>query len=179
MTTWDDQGRPEPPGVGGEVETLLAFLDFQRATLAWKTAGVGADGLRARLVASPISLGGLLKHLAWVEYFWLSYHLHGHDEQPPWAAVNWSTDGDWTWESAAADSPEELTRLWEHWVAQGRELTAAALATGGLDQLSARPWPDREGPTLRWILVHLIEEYARHLGHADLLREAYDGATGD
>jgi Protein of unknown function (DUF664) len=86
---------------------------------------------------------------------------------------------DWDWHSAAADTPEQLLALWQAAVARSRSLVAEALAEGGLARLARRTWPDGSAPSLRWILVHLIEEYARHNGHADLLRESVDGLTGE
>ncbi len=179
MTDLDEQGRPEPPLAAGEVETLLGFLEFQRATLAWKCAGLDAVGLRATVGASSITLGGMLKHLALVEDHWCSRSLHGRDQQPPWDAVDWDADPDWDWHSAAEDSPEQLLALWQAAVAQSRSLVAEALADGGLARLARRTWPDGRAPSLRWILVHMIEEYGRHNGHADLLRESVDGMTGE
>lgn len=179
MTRLDDQGRPEPPLAADEVATLLGFLDYQRATLAWKCAGLDAAGLRATVATSSMTLGGLLKHLALVEQQWCSRWLHGRGRQPPWDAVDWKADPDWEWRSAAEDTPEQLHALWQDAVARSRALVAEALADGGLEQLAQRTWPSGEAPSLRWILVHLIEEYARHNGHADLLREWVDGRTGE
>ncbi len=179
MTTLDEQGRPEPPLAADEVATLLGFLDYQRATLAWKCGGLDAAGLRATVSASSMTLGGLLKHLAYVEDSWFSRWLHGRDRRPPWDAVDWDAHPDWDWHSAAADSREEIVALWQDAVARSRALVAEALADGGLDQLARRTWPDGRAPSLRWIVVHMIEEYARHNGHADLLREAVDGQTGE
>jgi uncharacterized damage-inducible protein DinB len=179
MTEIDEQGRPEPPVAADELGTLLGFLDFQRATLAWKCAGLDAAGLRATVGASSMTLGGLLKHLAYVEDAWFARWLHGHDRKPPWDAVDWTADPDWEWHSAASDTPAQLLTLWEGSVARSRELLAEALAQGGLDRPAQRAWPDGRSPTLRWILVHMVEEYARHNGHADLLRESVDGATGE
>jgi uncharacterized damage-inducible protein DinB len=175
----DEHGRPEPPLVADEATMLQAYLDWQRATLVWKTNGLDADGLRARLVPTSMTLGGLLKHMALVEDHWFSRSLHGHDERPPWDAVDWKADPDWDWYSAAADSPEELRALWRDAVDRSRALTAEALADGGLDRLAKRTWQDGRTPSLRWILCHMIEEYARHNGHADLLRESVDGETGE
>jgi uncharacterized damage-inducible protein DinB len=179
MTQVDEQGRPEPPLAADEAGTLLGFLEFQRATLAWKCAGLDAAGLRATVGASSMTLGGLLKHLAYVEDDWSSRSLHGRDRQPPWDAVDWQADPDWDWHSAAEDSPEQLHALWQDSVARSRALIAEALADGGLERPARRAWPDGRAPSLRWILVHLIEEYARHNGHADLLRESADGRTGE
>nr|BFE59014.1 DinB family protein [Dactylosporangium thailandense] len=175
----DEHGRPEPPPDGDEAATLLGFLDYQRATLAWKCSGLGADALRATVGASPMTLGGLLKHLAYVEDDWFAYRLDGEERPEPWAGVDWAADPDWEWHSAAGDGPEELRRLWRSSVAEARERTAAALRDGGLGRVAARPWADGRSPSLRWILCHMIEEYARHNGHADLLRESIDGATGE
>jgi uncharacterized damage-inducible protein DinB len=179
MTDFDQQGRPEPPLAADETATLLGFLDYQRATLAWKCAGLEAAGLRATTAASSMTLGGLLKHLAYVEDDWFSRRLHDHPIPPPWDAVDWAADEDWEWHSAADDSPEQLVELWQTSVSRSRSLVAEALAEGGLDQLARRRWPDGRAPSLRWILCHMIEEYARHVGHADLLRESVDGQTGE
>ena len=175
----DDHGRPEPEPAADEVTTLLGFLDYQRATFEWKTRGLDADGLRARTAASSMTLGGMLKHLAYVEDLWCSRFLFDRDPAPPWDTVDWNADRDWDWSSAADDSPEQLRALWQDTVARSRALVAEALADGGLDRPADRTWEDGRAPSLRWILVHLIEEYARHNGHADLLRESVDGETGE
>lgn len=175
----DEQGRPEPDPDADEVPTLLGFLDFHRATLEWKTRGLDAAGLRATVGASTMTLGGLLKHLAYVEEDWFSRALHGRDRAEPWASVDWSADRDWEWHSAAEDDPDELRALWRAAVDRSRADVAAALAAGGVDAPAARTWPDGRTPHLRWILTHMIEEYARHNGHADLLREAVDGEVGE
>jgi uncharacterized damage-inducible protein DinB len=179
MSVIDDHGRPEPPVAADETATLLGFLDYQRATLGWKCAGLGSDGLRAKVGASSVTLGGLLKHMALVEDGWFSRSLHGREYSPPWNAVDWKSDPDWEWHTATDDSPEQLRALWQESVDRSRALTAEALADGGLDRLAGRTWPDGTAPSLRWIVVHMIEEYARHNGHADLLRESVDGETGE
>lgn len=177
--TIDEQGRLEPPVAAGETDTLLGFLDYQRATLAWKTGGLDAAGLDARLASTTLTLGGLLKHLAWVEQYWFGVRLHGDEPLAVWAAVDWAAEPDWEFTSAAADSPEALRALWVSAVEHSRERTAVALADGGMDRLAVRPWPDGSSPSLRWIVCHMIEEYARHNGHADLLRESVDGLVGE
>jgi len=179
MTTPDEQGRPEPPPTAPETATLLGFLEYQRATLAWKCGGLDQAGLQATVGASSMTLGGLLKHLAYVEDYWFSQRLHGQDRRPPWDTVDWKADPDWEWHSAAEDTPEQLFALWQDAVARSRSLAAEALADEGLDRLARRAWNDGRAPSLRWILVHMIEEYARHNGHADLLRESVDGLTGE
>jgi pimeloyl-ACP methyl ester carboxylesterase/uncharacterized damage-inducible protein DinB len=176
----DDHGRPEPPLSADETATVLGFLEFQRATLAWKCEGLDAAGLRATTAASSMTLGGMLKHLAYVEDLWCSRRLHGRDPEPPWGTVDWDADVDWDWHSAAEDSPEQLLTMWQDAVARSRVLVAEALADGGMERPAA--WIDDflgEAPSLRWILLHMIREYSRHIGHADLLRESVDGVTGE
>lgn len=179
MTEIDEQGRPEPPLASDETATLLGFLEFMRATLEWKCAGLDAAGLNATVGPSSMTLGGMLKHLAYVEDQWCSRSLHGHDPRPPWDTVDWTADPDWDWHSATEDTPEQLRTLWQDAVARSRSLVADALADGGMDRLARRTWADGRAPSLRWIICHLIEEYARHNGHADLLRESVDGLTGE
>jgi hypothetical protein len=97
----------------------------------------------------------------------------------PWASVDWAADRDWEWHSASDDTPEQLRALWAQAVERSRAAIAEAFAAGGLDRLAQRPWHDGRPPSLRWILCYMIEEYARHNGHADLIREAVDGMTGE
>lgn len=176
----DEHGRPHPWWRGGEKETLLTFLDHHRATLAWKCRGLDADGLAARTAASTMTLGGLLNHLAYVEDSWFSVVLHGAPRAAQWDTVDWDSDPDWDWNSAAATPPEQLWARWETACERSRSLTSDALAEGGLDQVAAKKIdPEFGAPNLRWILTHMIEEYARHNGHADLLREAVDGEVGE
>ena len=179
MTDVDEHGRPEPPPAADEAATLLGFLDYQRATFAWKCSGLDAAGLAATVGVSSMTLGGMLKHLALVEDSWFSERLAGQAPAPPWDTVDWDADPDWEWRTAAGDSPGQLRELWQASVARSRSRATEALAAGGPAQLAARPWPDGRAPSLRWILCHMIEEYARHNGHADLIREALDGVTGE
>jgi hypothetical protein len=179
MTVIDAQGRTEPPTDGDEVETLLGFLDFQRATFAWKCSGLDAAGMAATVGPSTMTLGGLMKHLALVEDGWFIVSLHGRPHSPPWLAVDWDADPDWEWHSAANDTPEQLLALWHESLERSRAAVAEALADGGLGHLAAEQLKDGRRPSLRWILCHMIEEYARHNGHADLLRESVDGSTGE
>lgn len=162
-----------------EVPTLLGFLDYQRATLAWKCGELDAAELRTTIAASSLTLGGILKHMAWVEDYWCSHRLRGHAPRPPWDTADWKSDPDWEFTTAADETPAQLVSLWQDAVAHSRTEIADALADGGLDR-PIKPSPgDARTPTLRWILVHMIEEYARHNGHADLLREAVDGSVGE
>lgn len=171
--------RVEPPVAGDETATLLGSLDRQRAIFAWKCSNLDAEGLRATVGASSMTLGGLLKHLALVEDDYFTGKLLGRDLPPMWTEVDWEADPDWEWRTAADDTPEELRRLWEESVARSRAAVREALVDGGLDQLCRRTWADGRAPSLRRILVDLIEEYARHVGHADLIRESVDGSVGE
>ena len=143
MTELDEHGRPEPPAAADEVATLLGFLDYQRATLAWKCSGLDAAGLRATTAASAMTLGGILKHMALVEYSWFSRSLHGREYPPPWDAVDWKADRDWEWHTAAEDSPEELFALWQRAVEQSRADVAEVLGR----ETGSAGWPSGPGPT--------------------------------
>ena len=169
----------EPPVAGTEVEHLLAALDRQRATFRYKAADLDAAGLQHRIGASAMTLGGLLKHLAFVEDYYFTLKLAGESPGEPWEAVDWDANPDWDWTSAAEDSPEQLYALWDGAVGRSRARLEAALAEGGLDQPVDLCWPDGRHPSLRRMLFDLLEEYGRHTGHADLLREAVDGRTGE
>ena len=140
MTELDEHGRPEPPLAANEVDTLLGFLDYQRATLAWKCSGLDAAGLRATVGPSSMTLGGMLKHLAGVEDYWFSQWLHGNGPQPPSDTVDWKADPDWDWHTAAEDTPEQLLALWQDAVARSRSLVTETLADGGLDQPARYPF---------------------------------------
>jgi uncharacterized damage-inducible protein DinB len=173
--------RPEPPYEAGEVATLLGFLDYQRETLGRKCRGLSDEQLRVTLGPSPITLGGLLKHLACVEDSWFTETVAGEPLPEPWAGVDFEADPDWLWRTAASDSGEYLRGLWAERVDWSRAVVQAQLSQGEVAALS-RPhaaWGRQDPVSLRWVLVHMIEEYARHNGHADLMRESIDGQTGD
>lgn len=178
-TVIDDVGRPEPEPNVGEVETLLGFLDYQRATLEWKTRGLDSAGLNATTAASTMTLGGLLKHMAWVEDHWFSHWLMGRPRCEPWASVDWKANPDWEWTSSFEDDPGRLRALWDSMCEASRANVSEFLSGHDLGAPAARSWPNGESPSLRWIVVHMIEEYARHNGHADLLREVVDGQIGE
>jgi uncharacterized damage-inducible protein DinB len=175
----DEHGRPEPPPAADETDTLLGFLDYQRATFAWKVGGLDSAGLQATVGASSMTLGGMMKHLAVVEDWWFSQSLMGRPMGPPWNTADWDADPDWDWHSAAQDTPEQLHAIWQDAVGRSHSAVQEALAEGGLDRPAQRAWPDGRAPSLRWILCHMIEEYARHNGHADLIRESVDGQVGE
>ena len=167
------------PIAGDETATLLGSLERQRATLAWKCGGLDAAGLRATVGASSITLGGLLKHLALVEDDYFTGKLLGRNLGSPWNTVDWDADPDWEWHSAVEDSPEELMTVWREAVVRSRAAVTEALAHGDLGQPTRFTWPDGRTPSMRRILIDMIEEYARHTGHADLIRESVDGLVGE
>jgi uncharacterized damage-inducible protein DinB len=170
--------RTEAPFDADERTMLCAFLDFHRATLVWKVEGLGDDELhRVPIPSSTLTLGGLVKHLALVEDSWFTQRFAGSDEPEPWASAPFDDDPDWEFHSSADDSLETLLALYRAACDRSRAVVDAAAS---LDQVSTAP-DRRTGHlfTLRWILLHMIEETARHNGHADLLREAIDGATGE
>ncbi|MGH3098963.1 MAG: DinB family protein [Streptosporangiales bacterium] len=177
MTTTDPPW--EPPVAGSEVEHLVGALDRQRATVRWKAGGLDAAGLRTRIGASSMTLGGLLKHLALVEDHYFTAKLGGEPLGAPWDEADFDADPDWEWHSAAEDTPDQLYALWDGAVRRSRTQLRAALASGGLDQPVDLSWPDGRRPSLRRVVCDLIEEYGRHTGHADLLREAVDGLVGE
>jgi hypothetical protein len=167
----------EPPLAGTEIEHLLGALDRLRTTFRWKADGLDEAGLRAQLGPSALTLGGLLKHLALNEDYASTTKLDGTPMGAPWDAMG--DDDDWEFTSAAEDTAEHLYALWDGAVERSHERFAAALADGGLDQLVHTGWPDGRRISLRRLLLDLVEEYGRHTGHADLLREAVDGRVGE
>jgi Protein of unknown function (DUF664) len=169
----------EPPLAGTEAEHLVGALDRLRTTFRWKADDLDSAGLQTRIGASSLTLGGLLKHLARVEEQTFGTKLSGAPLGAPWDAGDWDTDPDWDFNSAADDTPEQLYALWDDTVDRSRARLDAALADGGLDQHVHLSWPDGRHASLRRLLCDLIEEYGRHTGHADLLREAVDGLVGE
>lgn len=169
----------EPSLTAGETEMLLFALERSRAQFAWKTGGLDAAALSRRQPPSTMSLGSLLKHLALVEDAYVDNFVTGRPAEPPWYVRDAADDGAWVWRTADDDSPEELYALWRGAVERSRAAWAAVLADGGLDQPSTFTTENGESPNLRRALVDLHDEYARHVGHADLLREAVDGLVGE
>lgn len=175
--------RAEPPRQGTEAATLVGFLEYQREALERKCRGLTDGQLRTTLPPSPITLGGLLKHLACVEDSWFTEVVAGQPLPEPWASVDFESDPEWIWRTAGTDSGDTLRALWVERVSQSRAVTQAQLSQGTGTSLSQTHlvayWGEQERVSLRWVLAHMIEEYARHLGHADLIRESIDGLTGD
>jgi hypothetical protein len=169
----------EPPLAGTEAEQLAGALDRLRTTFRWKTDGLDATELQVRIGASDLTLGGLLKHLARVEDEIFAVKPNGQPIGALWDSSAWGGEDDPEFASAADDTPEQLYALWDGAVARSRARLAEALARGGPEQLVHTAAPDGRRASLRRLLCDLIEEYGRHTGHADLLREAVDGRVGE
>jgi uncharacterized damage-inducible protein DinB len=163
--------RPAPPLMAGERETLRAYLDHHRATLAWKCAGLTDEQLRRQpMPPSTLSLLGLVRHMAEVERAWFRRTVNCED-----VPLIWSEDGDYQRAYDASDCTRaEAFAAWEAEVGHSRRMERAAAS---LDVTAHQPrWG--EDVSLRLVMLHLIHEYARHNGHADLLREGTDGTVG-
>lgn len=171
--------RTDPDDTGDEPTLLTQYLDYHRATLVQKASGLDRSQVALRVGASELTLAGLLKHATLVEDSWFGVVLRGLPAAEPWASAPFDDDRDWEFHSALDDDPADLIAAYVETCERSRAHTAATLAEGGLDTLAARPRRSGEHVSLRWILLHMLEETARHNGHADLLREAADGATGE
>lgn len=174
--------RTDPPLAASEVDTLRAYLDYHRDTLRMKTDGLSPEQLSRLHPPSTLTLGGLLKHAALNDDWWFVSVLEGRETEPDWVPAGaFDQDENWELTSAAADDPDELRRIFDTSRAGADAAVDRALAKNGLDTRSVVTSQREEGQafSLRWILLHMIEEYARHNGHADLLREAIDGAVGE
>ncbi|MFJ3103599.1 DinB family protein [Streptomyces sp. NPDC086835] len=174
MDTTPD-GRPIPPPHAGERAMLESWLDFHRATLALKCAGLDDDQVRRASVSpSSMTILGLVQHLAEVERNWFQRVFAGRD-----VPLLYGKEGGFGYALAADRGIDEALASWQAEVDRSRELIAdASLDDSGTLSKENAAVLGGEGVSLRWILVHMIEEYARHNGHADLLRESIDGVTG-
>lgn len=166
----------EPSNAPTEREGLEQFLDYFRQVVRRKAEGLTAQELTCTVAASTLTIGGIIRHITFVEEFWFGEVLKGAEMGEPWAGVDWEAHPDWDFDSAAGVSGEELLAAHEHFCALSRQ---ALTEVADLDALTARGNRNGEKFNVRWILIHLIEEYARHAGHADLIREVIDGTTGD
>lgn len=153
-----------------ERTTLEQFLDQQRELVLELFADLDDDEARARILpATDLTMAGLLKHLAYVEDQWVQGKLLGGPKPEPWASAPFDEDVDWDLHSAIDDPLDDLRQLYLDACARNR----AALATfDSLDTLAALPSFGKGPVSVRWVLVHLVEETAHHLGHLDLLRDA-------
>jgi uncharacterized damage-inducible protein DinB len=168
--------RTDPDSVAPELAMLTQFLDYHRATMMWKVSGLDKAQLAARVASSSLTLAGLVKHLAHVEDSWFQEDLLGRPMPQPWAGAPFAEDRDWDFHSAVDDEPEALLGLYSDACERSRAVVAEV---GDLDAVGVRIFSDGKHFTLRWLLLHMIEETARHNGHADILREHLDGAAGE
>ncbi|HET6818254.1 MAG TPA: DUF664 domain-containing protein [Mycobacteriales bacterium] len=168
----------EPPLAGDETAHLLGALDRLRTTFRWKADGLDDGGLRVSVGASTLTIGGLLKHLAFVEAYTARLKRAGESPGPPWESIDWDAEPGWDFSSAAEDSATDLYALYDDAVASARDVYAEAIAGGGLDQ-PVHVNDNGRHASLRRLLFDLVEEYGRHTGHADLIRESIDGRVGE
>jgi hypothetical protein len=159
---------PTTPKTGDEKETLLGFLGENRAVMEWKLEGVSEEDARRPMVDSGTTLLGLVKHLAWVERWWFEHNFAGKDVDFPWS----DDDPDADFHIEDDETIADIVALYEEAVAESNGVIEVA----ELDELSAIS--TRGERSLRWIMGHMIEETARHAGHADIVRELIDGKTG-
>jgi Protein of unknown function (DUF664) len=173
-----DTSLTEPSWTATEGEMMLFSLERSRAQFAWKVGGLDANALQQPFPPSTMTLAGLVKHVALVEDKFTYEFLTGEPYGAPWNAVEGMSVWEWGWRSAVDDTPAELYALWRAAVARSRAAWAQALSTGDLGQPSKLVLDDGS-PNLRRAMADLTDEYARHVGHADLLREAVDGLVGE
>jgi hypothetical protein len=166
--------RPEPPMTGGEAAMLAAWLDYQRSTLLWKCSLLDGESLVRQVVApSSLSLLGLVRHMTYVEWHWFDHVFAGSAEPEPISLAD-DPDADFNdLQSSAALADVEL------FMQRGERSRGIVDDAPDLDALAAAPPEWDEAISLRWIMIHMVEEYARHNGHADLLREQIDGSVGE
>lgn len=172
-----ESSRPMPGRTASEPEMLSQWLDFHRATLELKCAGLTPAQLRERASApSALSLLGLLRHLADVERHWFRRVFRGEEAPPHYYSFPDNPDGEFT-DVDEAD-PDEALATWRKECEYARSIVADAESLDVTGTMTSNGPLAGQAVSLRWILVHMIEEYARHNGHADLLRERVDGVTG-
>lgn len=168
-----------PPVTANERVTLEEFLDYFRSVLLRKADGLDEFQARQRIGVSQMDMLGLIRHMGGVEWWWFSRAFAASDLPDPWPSEE---DADADWHHSPDDTLAAAVAIMHEQIANARAIVAA---TDSLDQLTAIAVgppddPDRFGPrSLRWVMVHMIEEYARHCGHADIIRENIDGAVDD
>lgn len=168
--------KPDDPGRRSDELTMLTeFLDFYRVVLLRKASGLTIEQLNTTTAASSLTLGKLIRHMTLVEDHWFDFTFAGLPGREPWASADWEADRDWEMTTARGMSFADLRVDFEEACKRSRSHVGAAIS---LDALAAGG-DASDRVSLRWILIHMIEEYARHCGHADFLRESIDGRTGD
>jgi Protein of unknown function (DUF664) len=169
--------RQDPdPITTSERDSLGQYLDYQRETILLKTDGLTKEHLAQKIPSSDLTLAGILYHLALVEEDWFEVDFLGLPSRADFAGIDWKADPDYEFRTALERDPGWLRRRYEDACNRSREVFAGA---GSLNDVSVKPLRNGKPFTLRWVMLHLIEETARHAGHADLLREAIDGVVGE
>jgi hypothetical protein len=164
-----DDPRRQIPDAADECTMLDAFLEWHQQTVLLKIAGLSESDLRRSIVPSGVTPLGMVKHLAYVHRFWFRIVFVNEPGLPlPWS----KDDPDADWRIEPSDTTEAIIALYREEVAQARAISAAA----SLDAMAQNPLRPR---SLRWIMVHMVEEVARHNGHLDIIRELMDGVTGE
>jgi len=154
---------------------LTSVLDWYREGVLAKVQGLSDREAGARPLPSGTSISGLLKHLALVEDHWLGHRIGGLELSPHWSSVDFAADPDWEFRTGIDDGIEAVTAMYRDACLKSR----VALGNRPLDELGIGTDSEGRPVTVRWVLVHLLEETARHLGHLDILRELLDGSTGE
>ena len=167
----DMHGRNDPPKSAPPERMVGAFLDFLRETMIWKTSDLSLEQQTWAYEPSSMSLLGMIKHLAYVERSWFQTVLAGLDVEFPWTEA----DPDADWRIEAGEDADGIRALYRREIERSREIAAGMT----WDEVGKNARAQAEGLTLGWVLTHMVEETARHCGHADLIREKLDGATGE
>ena len=168
----------EPPLAGTEAEALVGELNRLRGYLLWKCGGLDDAGIRVTLGPSAVTLGGLLKHLSAVEATTFAWKLHGRAPFAPFDEWDWD-DPDSHWRVEDGDTPQSLEALFKASAALGQALVDEAIASVGLGGDAFLSDDDGTHANVRRLVLDMIEEYGRHVGHADLIRESVDGLVGE
>lgn len=155
---------------------LRQFLDFHRAVLERKASGLATEQLLTAVAPSNLTLGGLLLHMAGVEEGWFSNYLLDRPLGEPWTDIDWEASPDWELDNAGSFTRDEMFGYFRAACERSRQIEAEAPS---LEITTIKELPNGRQWSLRWIMVHMIEEYARHCGHADYIRQAIDGTVGD
>jgi hypothetical protein len=169
--------RQDPdPTTTSERDSLGQYLDYQRETILLKAEGLTKAQLAQQIPTSDLTLAGILYHLALVEEGWFEVDFVGHQHREDFEGIDWDADPNYEFRTALERQPDWLRRRYRDACDRARQVAAGA---GSLDDVSVSTRVGGKPFTLRWVMLHLIEETARHAGHADLLREAIDGVVGE
>jgi uncharacterized damage-inducible protein DinB len=164
------------PTTTNEQDSLGQYLDYQRETILIKTEGLDKEQLGRKIPTSDLTLAGILYHQALVEEAWFEVDFRGLEPRADFAGIDWEADPDYEFRTALDKEPDWLRRRYRDACDRASQIAADA---GSMDALSVSTRIEGKPFTLRWVIMHLIEETARHAGQADLLREAIDGTVGE